>query len=85
MNCYDQLKNAFTTLLSTKCADLTIDQMNRVIAVLDTVSASYEVKESETALSVQDDGIPELIKTYIAVKKVEGLSPELASISRFRY
>lgn len=84
MNCYDQMKNAFTTLLSTKCADLTIDQMNRVIAVLDTVSASYEVRECETALSVQDDGIPELIKTYIAVKKVEGLSPETLKIKFYR-
>lgn len=84
MECYDQMKNAFIASLSAKCPDLSMDQMKRILESLDTVSASYEITESETALSVLKDGIPELVRTYIAVKKIEGLSAETLKVKFYR-
>lgn len=83
-NCYEQMKNTFVTMLNEKCGDLTADQIRRVTATLDMAAVPYEVKEAETALSVLDGGVPDLVKTYIAVKKVEGLSKETLKVKFYR-
>lgn len=74
MNAYEKMKDAF--LLEVDHADLgiTADQLNGLAAALDRAAYAYDVRVKETAISVQVDPIPMLVKTYIVVKKTEGLS-----------
>ena len=45
-----------------------------IMGKLDKVAADYEINERETALAVLDDGVPQVVKLYLASKKLEGLS-----------
>lgn len=73
-NQYEMLKNAFIAMVTDRVADLTVDQMNRITECLDVCAAHYTVEQAETALSVPSEDVPELVRTYIATKTIEGLS-----------
>ena len=45
-----------------------------VLKVMDHVAAWYEVRKKELSLAVYNDGLPEIAKTYLVCKKIEGLS-----------
>ena len=72
MNTYEQMKNRFYCELNN--LKLTADQMVAIGQALDRAAYQYEIKPKETDLVVLHDQIPSLVKTYIVVKKTEGLS-----------
>ena len=68
---YEHMRNAFAAELAKvfKNADIDI-----ILANLDRVAVNYDVTEKTTALTVWEDSFPQIAKTYIAVKSLEGLS-----------
>lgn len=74
MKAYEQMRSAYLVELAKDYPDMTGESMEQICAVLDRVSQRYEIREKETALTVDTDPIPALVKTYIVVKKTEGLS-----------
>lgn len=74
MNMYEQMRSAYLVELSKGMPSITGETMELMCAALDRVSQRYEIREKEMALAVDTDPIPALVKTYIVVKKTEGLS-----------
>lgn len=74
MNCYEQMKNQFLVFLNDTWPDTSIDMLEAVTCALDRAAYAYDVSLKETALTAYVDPIPKLVKTYIVVKKTEGLS-----------
>lgn len=74
MNAYEQMKNRFMLELEDRSLGLSCEQMVEIGKALDCAAYQYEVAVKETALTVAPDPIPMLVKTYIVVKKTEGLS-----------
>lgn len=52
------------------------DTSSTVMAVVDKVSAKYDISLKETGLSIYQPGPPEMFRDYMACKKLEGLSAE---------
>lgn len=73
MNTYEQLKNQFLVELNGTMS-LSGDDLNLITAALDRAAHPYEITLKETALSTKIDPIPAMLKTYIVVKKTEGIS-----------
>lgn len=74
MNVYEQLKNQFFVELYGKLPDLPREHIVLIGQALDCAVYPYDVTVKETSLCVAPDPIPALVKTYIVVKKTEGLS-----------
>lgn len=74
MNTYEQMKNNFFVELENSIIGIPPGLMVRIGNALDRAMYPYEVNVKETSLVVVDDPIPMLVKTYIVVKKTEGLS-----------
>lgn len=74
MNAYEQMKNRFFLELNHFLPETTSEQLQLIGKALDRAAFSYDVAVKETALVIADDPIPMLVKTYIVVKKTEGLS-----------
>lgn len=74
MNAYEQFKNRFLTELDNFECDIPLECYGLICEALDKAAYHYEIKLKETSLSVITDPIPQLVKTYIVVKKIEGLS-----------
>lgn len=72
MNVYEQMKNGF--LLELNELNISCDLMVKIAQALDRTAYNYTISTKETALTVAEDPIPALVKTYIVVKKTEGLS-----------
>lgn len=74
MNAYEQLKNSFYLELERIMPDMAKERMVAIGRALDMASYPYEVRPKENALAVVEDPVPMLVKTYLVVKKTEGLS-----------
>ncbi len=74
MNAYEQMRAAYLVELEKEMPETPAEILNRFSNVLDRVAQRFDVAPKETALTAQADPIPELVKTYIIVKKTEGLS-----------
>lgn len=69
---YEHFKNELLRLLSDKIDDT---NLVAVSAALDTLASTYSIKRAEKALVVTGrEELQRLIKTYIVVKHMEGLS-----------
>lgn len=69
---YEHLRNDFLSAMVEN--GIPDNEIHNILLTLDRVSTRYEVKTKELALTVYDDGVPELVKNYIVCKKIEGLS-----------
>lgn len=69
---YEQFRNEMTEkLLNTQ----TISTTQQVISTMDMVAAGYDIEPKCTDLIVQDDdGVPPIVRIYIAAKGIEGKS-----------
>lgn len=67
---YEQFKNQFALSLSVIYSK---DDIEIILKKLDMVSYDYEVTRKETSVVVYNSEMPELVKTYLVCKKVEGL------------
>ena len=74
MNAYEQMRTAFLVELGNSMPEATPETINRVADALDRVATKFDIGNKETALSIAEDPIPDLVKTYIIIKKTEGLS-----------
>ena len=74
MNDYEQMKNQFLVELNSRFPHATNDEIDSVLLALDIAAHNYEIDKKETALVPYVSPVPELLKTYLVVKKTEGLS-----------
>lgn len=74
MNVYEQMRVAYLVELEKEMPGTPAEILTRFSNVLDRVAQRFDIAPKETALTTQVDPIPELVKTYIIVKKTEGLS-----------
>ena len=70
---YEQFKNQFALTLS---ATYSTDDIEVILRKLDMVSYNYEISKKETSVAVYNSEMPEMVKTYLVCKKVEGLSEQ---------
>ena len=68
---YEHLRNALLMELQPNFDSSTIDL---ILNKLDKVAADYDFTEKVTSLAVIEDEIPKIVKTYLASKKLEGVS-----------
>lgn len=68
---YEHLRNALLMELQPSFDSSTIDL---ILNKLDKVSADFEITEKVTALAIIEDEIPRVCKTYLASKKLEGVT-----------
>lgn len=68
---YEQFRNQFMVLLSEHFSD---DVISIILDELDKAAYDYEIKKKSTELTVYNDDIPDIVKTYLVCKKMEGLS-----------
>lgn len=68
---YEHMRNKFALKLQT-CFDS--GQIGVICGILDEVVTDYNIIEKSTELTLYEDTIPEIVKIYIASKKLEGAS-----------
>lgn len=68
---YEQFKNQFALALSTTYSK---DDIETILQKLNIVAYNYDVTRKETSVMVYNYDMPEIVKTYLVCKKVEGLS-----------
>lgn len=69
---YEHLRNDF--LRAAHNAHLSEEAISVVSSLLDSVAGSYEIKRKEVSLVPYNNELPEIAKTYLVCKKIEGLS-----------
>lgn len=74
MSAYEQMKNLFLTELDSNMPELTANQIVWIGKTLDKAAYSYSIANKGTSLVIAEDPIPALVKTYVVIKKTEGLS-----------
>lgn len=70
---YEQLKNEFTMQL-TERTNLKGEELVAVLDCLDCAAFNFEVQKKETAIVPYNYELPQLVKTFIVCKSVEGYS-----------
>lgn len=68
---YEKFKNQFALSLSSSYPK---EDIEIILKKLDSVSYNYEINQKETSIAIYNSEIPEMVKTYLVCKKVEGLS-----------
>ena len=68
---YERFKNQFALSLSSSYSK---EDIEIILRKLDSVSYNYEINQRETSVTVYNSEIPEMVKTYLVCKKVEGMS-----------
>lgn len=68
---YEKFKNQFALSLSSIYSK---EDIETILRKLDTVSFNYDIAQKETSVAVYNCEIPEIVKTYLVCKKVEGMS-----------
>lgn len=67
--------NKFKAQLTENLLNIfTTDQIKLILDQLDVVAYEYDFVLKERGLVIYEDGIPEILKTFIACKKVEGMA-----------
>lgn len=69
---YERMRNDFAKAMND--ANLPQNIQSLVLLNLDQVASQYDIKKKELALITYNDDLPEMAKTYIVCKKLEGLS-----------
>ena len=70
---YEQMKNAFLVELE-RVESVPQEQLALISQSLDRAAYQYKVTVKETALAVVNDPLPGLLRTYLVVKKTEGVA-----------
>lgn len=78
---YEHFRNDFIQTVDS--IGLSAEVMTLVLGALDSTCTKYDISKKETAIAVVDEGLPEIAKTYLVCKKLEGLADNtLASYMR---
>lgn len=70
---YEQFKNQFMLSLS---AIYSKEDVEVIASKLDIVAYDYEVTRKETALVPYNEELPEMVKTFLVCKKIEGIAEQ---------
>lgn len=68
---YEQFKHQFAVAIATNYPQ---EDVETILKKLDMVAYSYDITKKETSVAVYNSEMPEMVKTYLVCKKVEGLS-----------
>lgn len=68
---YEQFKNQFALSLSSTYSK---EDIEVILRKLDTVSYNYDISHKETSVTVYNSELPDMVKTYLVCKKVEGMA-----------
>lgn len=68
---YEQFRNQVMLFLSGRFSP---DILEKIGAALDRTAIDYDIKKKETSLAIYNNDLPELVKTYLVCKKIEGLT-----------
>lgn len=68
---YDRFKNEVIAGLSDKLGK---EEIKTVLQVLDMVACRYKIEREETEIAAYNGDVQPLVRTYLACKKIEGLS-----------
>ena len=68
---YEQFKNKFAMKISDM---VSYDILKEILIQLDQVAYNYDVCAKETQLVVYNSELPQMVKTFLVCKKLEGLS-----------
>lgn len=68
---YEQFRNQFTVALAGHFSD---DVIDIILSELDKTAYDYEISKKSTEIVVYNDELPEIVKTYLVCKRMEGLS-----------
>lgn len=71
---YEHFKNDFLVQLQNREFDQ--DQVRTILNCLDVAAYDYDISKKKTELIECGDQVPELVKTYIVCKKIDGLSEQ---------
>lgn len=69
---YEKLKNELT--LQLNMANITDDNIRKMLQCLDIVTYNYDIKQKETQLVPYNNELPSLAKQFLVVKAIKGLS-----------
>ena len=69
---YQILRSSFLARLGG--LGLNKELTEKILTELDIVAVDFDIQEQTKALSVMENGVPELVKIYIAAKTIAGLS-----------
>ena len=78
---YEHLRNEFAAELPPRFSR---DDVENILATLDRVVNNYDISEKQTELMVIDDIFPQIAKTYLAIKSLEGLSEKTINFYKNR-
>lgn len=81
---YEQFKNEFNMKLMERCGNMPVDMSRKVISILDSCATKYEFSVKSQDLSLVEDGLPEVVRIYLAVKRTEGLSETTLKLKFYR-
>lgn len=70
---YNRFKHQFILSLSDR---FNTDELEYISKQLDTISYDYDIKKKETAVIIYSSDLPEIAKTFLVCKKIEGLSEQ---------
>ena len=84
MDAYERLRGEFISKLNDKCGSISLDTARKVIGILDECTVRYDVEYRSEELSVRQEGVPEVVRIYLAVKKTEGLSDATLKVKYYR-
>lgn len=68
---YEQFKNKFAMKISDM---VSYDVLKEILIQLDQVAYDYDICAKETQLVVYNSELPQIVKTFLVCKKLEGLS-----------
>lgn len=71
MNNYESFRDELVLELSRALQDYSNEVMTKVLTSVDCVAKTYNIEKQTTELAIVEDGIPILVKWFIASKKVE--------------
>lgn len=68
---YEQFKHQLIVSLAVVFSS---DELEVISKKLDVVAYNYDVTKKETAISIYNSELPEMVQTFLVCKKIEGLS-----------
>ena len=68
---YEKFKNQFALLLSSNYSK---EDIEIILKKLDVASYNYDISQKETSVVVYNSELPDMVKTYLVCKKIEGMS-----------
>lgn len=71
MNNYEVFKDELILELTRSMNDVSFDVVNRFLVCLDKIAVTYNIQKQTTEIIAQEEGVPVLVKMFIASKAVE--------------